>query len=313
MTLKTRTKPRTKTSTRRVLIGTASWADPGFIEDWYPPGLPANKRLPLYAEHFNLVEVNTSYYAIPRPEVVAKWAEVTPPHFVFDVKLFQYLSRHKTPPERLPKELRGLADVEKGRVKLTARLERAVARRCLEAVEPLREADKLGALLLQLSPSFGPRDHTLDELDHLIEILEDYPLAIELRNRGWVTGENEETTADFFVKRRVAYVTVDAPPSMHFMAMPPLDLVTRPDLAYLRAHGRNTHGYVHGRTVAQRFDYDYSDDELREVAKRTYGLAELATEVHVIYNNNKSDYALRSAARFREIIAEELPKVKQTR
>lgn len=116
-------------------------------------------------------------------------------------------------------------------------------------------------------------------------------------------GEQLEKTLAFFKKSRIAFVTVDAPPSEHFMVMPNLDAVTTPKLAYLRAHGRNVRGYIRGRSVAERFDYDYATDELREIADRAEEMAEIASEVHVIYNNNKSSYAPMAAKRFRDIVA----------
>jgi uncharacterized protein YecE (DUF72 family) len=301
-------KPRRKAvHDPHILVGTASWADPGFT-DWYPEGLPARQRLAYYAQHFDLVEVNTSYYAIPRPAVVQSWVEQTPANFTFDFKLFQLLSRHRTTLDRLPRDLRSLVG-ESGKVKLTASLERELAQRIIDAIAPLREAGKLGALLLQLTPSFGPRTHDLEELDHLVELFDGYKLAVELRHRGWVTGKELQRTEDYFRSRRLAFVTVDAPPSEHFIAMPPLDIVTSPDLAYLRAHGRNTHGYLYGKTVAERFDYDYSESELEEIATRAAHLAESASEVHVLYNNNKGNYALRAAGRTRAIVADMEPAV----
>src|SRR5882672_8675362 len=101
--------PRRVRRAGKVLVGTASWTDPGFIEDWYPPKLPARERLAWYAEHFNLVEVNSSFYAIPSQTVVANWAEQTPPGFVFDLKLPRLLSRHSTPLATLPRGLRPMA------------------------------------------------------------------------------------------------------------------------------------------------------------------------------------------------------------
>ena len=124
---------------------------------------------------------------------------------------------------------------------------------------------------------------------------------MELRNREWVIGEELDRTIAFFKKRRLTFVTVDGPRGEHFMMMPPLDLVTNPELAYLRAHGRNAEGFVRGRTVAARFDYDYSDEELEEIAARAGRLATLAAETHVIFNNNKSNYAPRAAERFQQI------------
>ena len=303
----TKTHPR-KATHHRILVGTSSWADPGFT-DWYPAGLPARSRLAYYAEHFDLVEVNTSFYAIPRPAVVAGWVAQTPDDFTFDFKLFQLLSRHRTTLEKLPRDLRPRTATRNAKVELTTRLERELALRIIDTIAPLREAGKLGALLLQLTPSFGPRSHTLEELDPLVKLFAGYKLAVELRHRGWVSDEQRPRTVEYFRARQLAYVTVDAPTSKHFMAMPALDIVTRPDLAYLRAHGRNTRGYLHGRTVAERFDYDYSNSEVEEIADRALHLAEQATEVHVLYNNNKGDYALRAAERTHGAIAAAQPGV----
>src|SRR5262249_48330175 len=162
-------------------------------------------------------------------------------------------------------------------------------RRFLEAIAPFAATGKLGALLLQLSPSFGPKDHRLEELDSLFALLEGQKLAVELRNRGWMTGHERTETAAFFKKRRITLVTIDGPNGEHFMMMPPLDVVTNPKLAYLRAHGRNAEGFVRGRTVPARFDYRYSDQELEEISASAAHLATLAAETHVIFNNNKSN------------------------
>src|SRR5262249_52148736 len=125
-------------------------------------------------------------------------------------------------------------------------------KRFLLAIAPLSEAHKLGALLLQLSPSFSPLKHRLDQLDHLLGLLDGYRVAVELRNRSWVDADKLDSTAAFYKKHRIAFVGVDAPPGEHFMIMPSLDLVTTPQLAYLRAHGRNTRGYVRGRALRLR-------------------------------------------------------------
>jgi len=207
----------------------------------------------------------------------------------------------------LPRELRSRAGSGKKAV-LTPKLETALVRRFLESMAPLAEQRKLGALLLQLSPSFRPRTNRLDELDHLLGLLSEYKVAVELRNREWVEGAQLDDTIAYFTKREVALSAVDAPVSDHFMVMPGLDLLTTPRLAYLRAHGRNARGYIRGRSVAERFDYKYSDKELREIADRAAKLASLAAETHVIFNNNKSNYAPLSARRFREIVAGLVPK-----
>src|SRR3954452_13955472 len=136
-----------------VLVGTSSWADPGFVAEWYPPGLPARERLAWYARHFQAVEVNSSFYAVPEPGTVARWAQVTPDDFVFDVKLHRALSRHSAQLDSLPPALRdGTETTRRGRVRLTPKLERELAEANLKAVEPLVRAGKFGAFLLQLTP-----------------------------------------------------------------------------------------------------------------------------------------------------------------
>ena len=92
----------------RSLVGTSSWADPGFVKEWYPPKLPAKQRLPWYAQRFELVELNSSFYAVPDRNTVHGWVEVTPPAFTFDVKAHRALSRHSAPVDSLPPDLRDL-------------------------------------------------------------------------------------------------------------------------------------------------------------------------------------------------------------
>src|SRR5207302_9351465 len=164
----------------------------------------------------------------------------------------------------------------------------------LRSVSILRAAGKLGVLLLQLSPAFSPRKHQLSELEHLIEMLRDYQLAIEFRNRNWAIGEQLRSTIDFLRQHNAIFVNVDAPAAEHFTIMPTdLDEITNSRLAYLRLHGRNPEAYLKGKTVAARFDYDYSDQEIDDVADRTHKLAKEAKEVHVVFNNNNLDYAPR--------------------
>src|SRR3954465_7107207 len=137
----------------RILVGTSSWSDPGFVERWYPPGMTARERLPWYAAQFEGVEVNSTFYAIPAADTVKRWAEVTPEGFTFDVKLHRLLSRHAAPLDSLPKDLRQHTRTnERGRVILEPDREGGVVERLLAELEPLVEADKLGAFLLQLTP-----------------------------------------------------------------------------------------------------------------------------------------------------------------
>src|SRR5215213_10028024 len=152
----------------RILVGTSSWADPGFVEDWYPKGIAARDRLAWYAKRFEYVEVNSSFYAVPAQKTVARWAEITPTDFTFDVKLHRLLSRHSAGLDSLPPDLRqGARTNERGRVMLTPELQSALVDHTLDALAPLLEAGKLGPFLLQLTPAFAPGKHELSELDDL--------------------------------------------------------------------------------------------------------------------------------------------------
>jgi uncharacterized protein YecE (DUF72 family) len=293
----------------KILVGTASWSDPGFVEHWYPKKMPAGDRLAWYAQHFEMVEVNSSFYSVPDARLVERWCHTTPEDFVFDVKLHQLLSRHSANLKLLPPALQKKAEADaKGRVKLTAKIEAAMIEEFRRPLEILRREGKLGALLLQLSPGFSPRKHSLDELEDLLGQLGDYRMAIELRNRNWVEGDNLEPTLDFFRKHSATLVSVDAPPEKHFTIMPPdLNAVTNPQLAYLRLHGRDAHAYTTGKTVAARFNYDYTDAEIEEVAERARELTGEAKEVHVIFNNNALDYAPHAALRMRKALGQIIP------
>ena len=286
-------------------VGTSSWADPGFVEEWYPPGLPARDRLPYYAERFDAVEVNSTFYAVPDQRQVARWAEVTPDRFTFDVKLHRLLSRHAAPLDSLPKPLRDRARTgPRGRVHLTERLEQALAGAVLEAVAPLADAGKLATFLLQLSPAFSPHEHDLGELATVVERLAPHPVAIELRHRSWTTRGRLEPTLEWMEEHGAVWVGVDAPRGRQVTIMPPVDAVTHPSVAYLRAHGRNAEGYVRGRSVAERFAYRYPDAELEEIGARARELAERAASVRLHFNNNRGSDAPVAAARMRELLGQ---------
>lgn len=283
-------------------IGTASWTDPGFVEDWYPPKLPASQRLGWYAEHFDYVEVNATFYAIPTARTVERWCAETPDGFLFDVKLPKALSRHAMQPRFLPADLRSKVAIKQGKVELTPKTEELITRRFLKEIAPLKEAGKLGSLLLQLSPAFSPREHELTELDSLRTHLEGHKLAVELRNRNWIVGTQFSETLDYFKKRELTLVLVDAPESEHFTVMPGFDEVTHPALGYVRLHGRNEQGYIKGRSVAERFDYDYSEAETQEIAARLRKVSKQVAELHIVANNNRSNYAPKLAKKLQELL-----------
>ena len=290
----------------KILVGTASWSDPGFVERWYPKRMAAGERLTWYAQHFELVEVNSTFYSVPDARMVERWCANTPPHFIFDVKLHQLFSFHSTPAKLLPPNLQRRAEIDgKGKVRSTPDLQEELLKIFLGAMSILQHEGKLGLFLLQLSPAFSPRKHQLNELALLIDRLGDFRLAIEFRNRNWVAGDQLEATLEFLKQRRAAFVNVDGPKAEHFTIVPSnLNEITNPNATYLRLHGRNARAYVTGKTVAARFDYDYSDSEISQISERTKQLARQADEVHVIFNNNNLDYAPRAALNLRKVLGQ---------
>ncbi len=123
-------------------------------------------------------------------------------------------------------------------------------------------------------------------------------------------GDNLAATLEFLRAHSATLVSVDAPAEKHFTIMPPeLDEITNPELAYLRLHGRDARAYTTGKTVAARFNYDYSDDEIGEVKERASALAKEASEVHVVFNNNALDYAPHAALRMRTALGQMIPPI----
>src|SRR5262249_33235569 len=154
----------------------------------------------------------------------------------------------------------------------------------LASVQLLIDAKRLGCFLLTLEPKFGPDSRHLEEIDVLLKNLPPFPLAVELRHRGWVDGDALAATLEFFRQGTLAWAALDLPRIQHSSVLPPIDEVTNPELAYFRLHGRNP-DYVKGKTAEEKYHYEYSEDELQEIAARIRAVAERAKTVHVSVNN----------------------------
>lgn len=266
-----------------VRIGCGSWADDDYVGLLYPKELPAKDRLRTYATWFDRVEVNASAYRTPLRSTVAEWAKQTPPHFIFDIKLHRVFS----------------ADPQKsGQSDFVGKF--------VSAFEPLIKANKLGAFLLTLAPSFTPTAHRLDEIDVLAEKLKPHALAVELRNRSWVEAETLESTLAHFRSRNWVWVALDFPNLKSPKLLPAIDEVTNPNLAYLRLHGRNPN-YLKGKSAAERHEHDYTEKELEEIATRIRSLAGRAANVHVSANNHAKTYAPKAALTLRRLLNQPLP------
>lgn len=290
-----------------VRVGTASWTDPEFIKaGWYPPGVKddAEGRLRYYAAQFPMVEVNASFYALPDVGTTAAWAERTPDDFRFHVKAHGVISGHPSEPGRLPPPLRELPyePDRRGRIRKPSReLRDAVIDSLLEACGPL--GDKLGAILLQMPPYVVAGEAQRREIARIVDRLKPARTAVEFRHRSWAEPEEVRATVEMLGERDAAWVCVDAPRIPAKNVMPPIVEVTTPALAYLRLHGRNKEAWNTGRTVAERFDHEYSAEELEEWVGPVLDMAERAQEVAVVFNNNARDHALRNAEQFGELLS----------
>ena len=294
------------TGNRDIRIGTASWTDPEFIKaGWYPDDVKndAEGRLRYYASQFPMVEVNATFYAIPRRSTVDGWAERTPDDFRFHVKANQVISGHAADPARLPAPLRELAYEADGRGRIrkpSRELRDAVIDAFVEVIAPL--GSKMGSVLLQLPPHVTSGPEQRAEIGRIIERLSPLRTAVEFRNASWTAPGEREAAVEMLGERDAAWVCVDAPRIAVASAMPPIVEVTSPGLAYLRLHGRNAATWQGSRTVAERFDWQYSDEELGEWIDPVLDMARAAGEVAVVFNNNHGDFALLSATRFRELL-----------
>jgi uncharacterized protein YecE (DUF72 family) len=272
-----------------IRIGTCSWADESLTRYWYPPAVKgAEERLRYYAERFDTVEVNSTFYRLPERQMVQNWADRTPEDFVMHVKAFGVMTRHPVKLEQLPPDLRDGAPVdERGRIDRPRREFRAeVFRRFGEALEPLRESGKLGGILMQLPPYVVFKPVSLDYLEWAQEQLGGDEMLVEFRHASWLDDEHRDETLAFLERRHMTYVIVDAP-RMEARNVSPTVVATTSETAYVRFHGRNAETWnKRVRSAAERFDYLYSDEELAEWVEPLAELAGKAESVYAMFNNN---------------------------
>jgi uncharacterized protein YecE (DUF72 family) len=274
--------------------------------------MSAEARLRYYAQFFDTVEVNSSYYAIPDVVTVSRWAARTPPGFLFNVKAYALMTGHHPRPQTLPAAIERLlpsgarrtrrGEVEAGEFPAEAideafRLFRA-------AVAPLAEAGKLGHILFQFAPWVRFDRAWLDEyIASLPGRLPGVRPAVEFRHRSWLP-EHAAETLNALRTAGVANVVVDGPTDAG--AVPRVAEVTAP-VAVFRLHGRNADGWtrqLRGEepAVREKYDYLYSDAELRELLAEIDEAADVADEVHVSFNNNNRDYPVRNARMLKRLL-----------
>jgi uncharacterized protein YecE (DUF72 family) len=300
----------------RVRVGICAWADPALIETgtFYPrKSMSAEARLHFYARCFDVVEVNASYYAIPDVLTVRRWAERTPPGFVFHLKAWSLMTGHHPRAQTVPADVQALLprrarrthrgeiladDVSPAGLEAAFRLFRA-------ALAPLAATGKLGYVLFQFAPWVRFDDARLEYLASLPARLPDTTLAVEFRHRSWFPDHADETLRALRTTG-LAHVVTDAPAVGG--VMPHVTAVTAPT-AVLRLHGRNAEGFLRQLrgeepSVREKYDYLYSDAELAALVPEIGGLAEASEDVFVSFNNNNRDYPVRNALSLKRLLGQ---------
>jgi uncharacterized protein YecE (DUF72 family) len=288
----------------RILIGTSSWTDKTLIESgkFYPStATTPEERLRFYATQFPIVEVDSSYYGIPTIENARRWVERTPPGFVFNIKTYRLFTRHQTPVASLASDIRAaLGPVAKKNVydrDVPPEITTQLWRQFRDVLDVLREGGKLGAVHMQFAPWVAFHPETFDYLIHCRAMLAGCTVAVEFRIVTWFNPERHVArTLAFERENGLVNVVVDEP---HGVAntIPSVWEVTNSDLAVVRLHGRNHAAWNRKglKASSQRFDYDYTDDELLALAGDIGGLAPKATTLHVLFNHNYQDQGQRGA------------------
>jgi uncharacterized protein YecE (DUF72 family) len=265
-----------------VRIGICSWADEGLLKAWYPRGVStAERRLRYYAERFDVVEVDSPYYALPDPAVTERWARRTPDEFTFHVKASAAMTWHDgEPTDEAFREFR-------------------------TALEPLELSGKLRGVLLQYHPRFTKSPEAKSELARARERLAPLVPLVEFRHRSWTEEAERADTLAFLESAGLAFVSLDSPRTRASNVSPTISAVTH-RVAYVRFHGRNAQTWnIRGaKSAAERFDWLYSEEELAEWVEPFTRLADDAEEVYAMFNNNRDDFAPRSAQVLRGLLDE---------
>ena len=277
-----------------VRIGTSGWNYPSGNGTWngifYPRGRGRRKgfdELAFYAEHFNTVEVNSTFYGQPRAEVCRGWADRTPGDFEFAVKLYQKFTHPRLFGERVVGERvvqPNDADLDEFR----------------RGIDPLASTGKLGALLAQFPPSFKDTPESQDYLADLLRRLASYPVAVELRHRSW--SDRLGDTLGLLNGFNAAWVQIDEPKFRFSIRQNYLPNVK--GFYYMRLHGRNAAQWWRHDKSEDRYDYLYSNDELKEFSETADAARRLVKKLYLYTNNHFSAKSVANAVMLKQQLGE---------
>jgi uncharacterized protein YecE (DUF72 family) len=284
----------------RIRIGTSGWSYPSGKGTWNgifypagrgrrPRGAPKFDELAFYAEHFDTVEINSTFYRIPAPKTAETWADRTPEGFEFSLKLFQKF----THPEMFVKATG--AD--------PADLDQSDVDQFREAIEPLADAGKLGALLAQFPASFKNDPNSRGYLEWLLERFRDYTVAVELRHRSW--SDDQAGTLALLQEFKAAWAQIDEPKFRDSIRQ---SLEVDPGgFYYLRLHGRNAAQWWKHEKSEDRYNYLYSDEELTPFAQVAEKASRQVRKAYMYANNHFSAKSVANAAILKHKLGQKVP------
>lgn len=291
---------------RNVRIGLCSWSDPSLIKSkaFYPRGAGTPEgRLRFYAQRFPIVEVDSSFYAMPEPANSVKWVERTPDNFRFNIKSFRLMTGHQTPPKVLPPDIAAaLPPLKPGKRNhyvgnLPSEIVDEVWRRLLFALEPLDAASKLLAVHFQFAPWMSNTAASRAHIEDCVKRMAGHLVAVEFRNATWFGDDKAAAnTLAWLRELQVVHTIVDEPQGVGNYAHG-VWAATHPQMAIVRLHGRNAETWDAKGLVASsdRFNYEYTDAELDELSAGIDGMADKAFDVVVLLNVNYEDQGVRAA------------------
>ena len=301
-----------------IRIGTSGWNYPSGRGAWtgvFYPSPRARARsaargsrsgggakldeLAFYADHFDTVEVNSSFYRVPSPETTRSWARRTPPGFEFSVKLFQRFTH-----PAMATASGTAAAKESGGSWIAARAAADVGQSDVDefrrALDPLASSGKLGALLAQFPPSFKCEPESLGYLDWLLTAFRGCQVAVELRHRSW--SDQLAATLDLLNERGAAWVQIDEPKFRYSIRQNFLPNVTT--FYYLRLHGRNAAAWWNHEETEDRYNYLYSRRELEPFAETATAARRLVRKLYLYMNNHFEAKAVANAVMLKQRLNE---------
>jgi uncharacterized protein YecE (DUF72 family) len=286
-------------------IGTSGWNYPSGKGTWngvfYPKPRPKGfDELAYYAEHFDTVEVNSTFYGQPRVEVSRAWAKRTPPGFEFSVKLYQKFTHPRMFKERVVSGLPEDALDETDAINALVRPNQADLDEFRRGIDPLASAGKLGALLAQFPASFKDTPASRESLTALLGAFREYPIAVELRHKSWSDAIGDTLT--LLNAFGAAWVQIDEPKFRFSIRQNYLPNVQ--GFYYMRLHGRNVANWWRHEKSEERYDYLYSREELKEFSETADASRRLVKKLYLYANNHFSAKSVANAAMIKQQLDE---------